>query len=136
MYLIASKTHNMLCSLMVKHYPLRISLQRSPQPFVLVAEVLPRFRGYLPVCLQVGNMGAGGDFITHASTLESYRDIWISDLFENQSPEQWAGGKKQRLKDKVRQRLNDLMAGYDFSIDEKVKGELDEIYEFAVKALT
>jgi len=80
--------------------------------------------------------GPGGDFLTHPTTLNGFRDLWVSDLFENRSPEQWEAAGKTMLKDRVLARLEELRDSYDFDLGDDVRRELDRIYEAAVQELT
>lgn len=82
------------------------------------------------------DVGPGGDFLTHDTTLESYRELWVSDLFENRSPEQWAAGDRLRVKDRIRERLAELEARDGFRLDAAAAGELERIYRAAERELT
>jgi len=80
-------------------------------------------------------VGPGGMFITHPTTLAHYRDLHVSELFENVSPEKWAADERPNLKERIRTRLESLMAGYDFELPGDVRRELDRIYAAAAKEL-
>ncbi|MGD2175537.1 MAG: trimethylamine methyltransferase family protein [Candidatus Brocadiaceae bacterium] len=80
-------------------------------------------------------VGPGGDFLTHPGTLAGYRDLWISDLFENLSPEQWSQRKGTTLRERLRRRVGELLDSYSYEPDPAIVAELDRIYESAVARL-
>jgi trimethylamine--corrinoid protein Co-methyltransferase len=83
----------------------------------------------------IREIGPGGEFITHPSTLEECRNQWTSRIFENVSPEQWEITDKRRLKERVGSLIEETGKRYDFSPDEGVRRELNSIYKAAVKEL-
>lgn len=117
----------------------------SPEQLVLDAEIVGyvgriaegvRFdRETLGVDL-IGEVGPGGEFISHDSTVANCRGLWSSALFDNQSPEQWELGDRKVLADRVRARLRELRDGYDFALDPDKKREIGRLYDAAVKELT
>jgi len=84
----------------------------------------------------IRDVGIGGTFITHESTLESYRSLWDSDLFPGTSPEQWEARGRRTLKERIGARIRQLLESHDFAPDPAVKRELDRIYAAAVRELT
>ncbi len=80
-------------------------------------------------------VGPGGDFLTHGSTLSGYRDLWVSDLFEDLSVEQIDQRREASLQERIRERVRDLLAAEPYQPDRAVVRELDRIYSAAVKEL-
>jgi len=82
----------------------------------------------------IAEAGPGGQFATHATTLEQRDKSYYSDMFENVAPEKWMVGEKHSMKEKTRETANQLLANYDFSLDEDIRRELDRIYQVFKKA--
>jgi trimethylamine--corrinoid protein Co-methyltransferase len=81
-------------------------------------------------------VGPGGDFLTHASTLAGYRDLWVSDLFQDLSVEQIDARHEAGLQDRIRRRVRALLDSAPYEADKDVVRELDRIYRAAVRELT
>jgi len=80
-------------------------------------------------------VGPGGTFVTHPTTLGRYRELYVSDLFENVAPEKWAAEARPTVKERIRDRVKTLLAGYDFHLESHVKKELDDLYAAAAREL-
>jgi trimethylamine--corrinoid protein Co-methyltransferase len=81
------------------------------------------------------DVGPGGDFLLHESTLSGYRSLWVSDLFENLSVEQIDLRHEADLQDRIRERVRALLAAPPYEPDPAVVRELDRIYRAAAKEL-
>ncbi|MCX5770723.1 MAG: trimethylamine methyltransferase family protein [Candidatus Hydrogenedentes bacterium] len=77
----------------------------------------------------ISGVGVNGQFATHPTTLENRDQAYYSDLFHNISPEQWSAGNKKTVKDKAREVAHDLLANYDFSLDQDIRHDLDRIFQ-------
>lgn len=87
----------------------------SPAFMVLVNEILHMVNQYMQgICVNdeslaiglIDKIGPGGHYLHEDHTMEHFRDIWYSDLFDRKIYDVWLeeGGKKfeQRLQDKTR----------------------------------
>lgn len=81
------------------------------------------------------DVGPGGNFLTHPSTLSRYRGLWSSGLFGNLSPEQWSARLGTTLRERVRERIRELLDSYDYQPDPGLVREVDRIYHAAEEAL-
>jgi len=80
----------------------------------------------------IKEIGPGGSFMMHDSTLDNYGELWISELFANRAI---AGDGKQAqtdLMDTAGRRVADALARYDYMIDPALDKELETIYRHAV----
>jgi len=79
-------------------------------------------------------IGQGGDFLSHPTTLENYRETyWMPSLFEHLMKNQWLekGGKK--LREKAREIVKKKMDAPHFVLDSGRQKALDGIYKKAAK---
>ncbi|MFO8007286.1 MAG: trimethylamine methyltransferase family protein [Candidatus Brocadiia bacterium] len=83
----------------------------------------------------IKEVGPGGDFITHPTTLRRFRGLWSSELFPNLSPEQWQQRGRTEVKDRMRGRVRELLDGYDFALERDGAAEIERIYQAAVREL-
>ncbi len=83
----------------------------------------------------IREVGPGGDFITHPTTLRSFRDLWSSELFPNLSPEQWQQRGMTEVKDRARERIRELLDGYEYALAEDAAAEIERIYQAAAREL-
>jgi trimethylamine--corrinoid protein Co-methyltransferase len=81
------------------------------------------------------DVGPGGDFLMHESTLAGFRDLWVSDLFDNRSPEQREQSPGPRIRERIAERVEALIASHSFALDPAVQRELDRLYESARREL-
>src|SRR5690606_8105546 len=81
----------------------------------------------------IREVGPGGSFITHPSTLEGFRSLSRSELFPNWSPEAWDAAGRPSGKDRVRERIRQLLAGHNFELDPALRRELDRLYDAFVE---
>lgn len=79
----------------------------------------------------IREVGAGGEYITHPSTLENCRSLWASDLFPNLSPERWAAELRTAAQGKILKKLDGLAGAEGFRLAPDLKNKLDKIYEEA-----
>jgi len=83
----------------------------------------------------LSEVGPGGDFLTHPDTLAGYRDLWVSDLFENLAPEQIEQRGEADLRERIRDRVRSLLDAPHYEGDPAVVRELDRIYKAAEREL-
>lgn len=80
-------------------------------------------------------VGPGGSFITHPSTLERYRTLHVSRFFENISPETWLAKARKPLSERLRAEAKRIIAAHDFRLEANAQRELDRIYQAFVDAV-
>ena len=78
----------------------------------------------------VREVGPGGGFLTHPSTMQHCRDQWTSSLFKSQSPEQ-RQAQPYRVKDEAREMVRQAEAAYQRPVDVAVAQEVERIYRRA-----
>ncbi|HOX39521.1 MAG TPA: trimethylamine methyltransferase family protein [Candidatus Brocadiia bacterium] len=77
----------------------------------------------------IAEIGPGGEFITHPTTVESFRNLWASKFFENIAPEAVAPGSRDNLWEKLREEVKGIISRHDFELDTGQKHEMDAIYD-------
>lgn len=82
----------------------------------------------------ISGAGPGGQFAAHPTSLQHRDKGYHSEMFENLSAEQWLAGNRKTVKEKARDTANQLLANYDFSLDEDVRRELDRIFQVFKKS--
>lgn len=83
----------------------------------------------------IREVGPGGSFITHPSTIERHRKLHVSRFFENISPETWATREKKPLTERLRSEARRIIAAHDFGLEEGAQRELDLIYQAFVDSV-
>ncbi len=74
-------------------------------------------------------VGPGGDFLTHPSTLAACRSQWSSTLFRNESPEQAAVRAPDAGRDAMREMIRRAEAAHDYRLEPGRVRELNRIYQ-------
>lgn len=75
------------------------------------------------------------NFFDHLSTLENFRDIWISNLFENDDIKDWQRKGSKTIREKAREIAKQKIAKHHFELDKDKQKELNKIYERAKRSL-
>jgi trimethylamine:corrinoid methyltransferase-like protein len=77
----------------------------------------------------IREVGEGGQYIMHDSTLDGFRDLYESELMPRTSVDQWRAAGEPSLLGKARQKARDMIASYDRPpLPDDVQSELDRIY--------
>jgi trimethylamine--corrinoid protein Co-methyltransferase len=74
-------------------------------------------------------VGPGGDFLTHSSTLAGCRGQWSSPLFRNESPEQAACRGSNDARADIIETIRRAEAAHDYRLEPAKVRELDRIYK-------
>lgn len=77
----------------------------------------------------LAEVGPGGSFLTHPSTVAHARDAWSSTLFRSLAPEQRAGPLAADVNTLVRERLTAAEQAWRPAVDPAVVMELERIYQ-------
>ena len=57
----------------------------------------------------IGDVGPGGEFVTHPHTLAHFRDVWYSDLFVRTTMAAGANRGERRFEERVNERTRELI---------------------------
>ena len=80
----------------------------------------------------VFEVGAGGSFLTHETTLAHYREaFWESALFEHASLATWRERGGESVRARAREIARRRIAEHDYALEEDKRAELDRIYAAA-----
>lgn len=83
----------------------------------------------------IAEVGPGGNFIAHDTTIEHLRELFVSDIFPRTNLGQYrAAGEPDPEKVAVA-KAKELIASHDYQIPESVQREIDGIYAEAEKAV-
>ena len=81
-------------------------------------------------------VGAGGSFLTHETTLAHYREaFWSPELFEHTSLATWRQRGGKSVRERAREIARRRIADHEYQLDEDRRKELDRIYRHAKKEL-
>ncbi|MCL5985662.1 MAG: trimethylamine methyltransferase family protein [Actinobacteria bacterium] len=82
----------------------------------------------------IKEVGIGGSFISHDSTLDNYKEaFWIPDVFDRTMLGQWKELGSPRLKDVLRKAAKKRIEEHSYEMDRDVKKELEKIFRKAVE---
>jgi len=108
----------------------------SPAFMVLVNEILfnvNQLMNGLPVTDEtlavnvIDSVGPGGHYLQHRHTLEHFRDVRYSDLFERKIYGQWKSEGGKRFEERLRETTRKAMAHEPAPLDPEVVKELDRM---------
>ena len=74
-------------------------------------------------------------FLEHSSTLKNFRNIWVSDLLENEDIKDWQRKGSKTIREKARGIAKKKIAEHHFELDKDKQKELNKIYEKAKEEL-
>jgi trimethylamine--corrinoid protein Co-methyltransferase len=58
----------------------------------------------------IHKVGPGGSFVAEGHTAKHFRSVWFPGLLNRQNYDTWAAEGKQTMGDRLRQRVNDILA--------------------------
>ncbi len=81
----------------------------------------------------IDRVGPGGQFLTEDHTMEHYRTgFWFPRLLDRSNYENWAGGGKKRLNERLEEKMNHILETHrPEPIDEGVRKEVKKIVQRA-----
>jgi len=79
----------------------------------------------------IAGAAPGGDYLTHETTIEALGDLFESDLFPRTSVDQWRAAGEPDLRSRAAAKARALIAKHEYRLDEKVRRELDRLWEKA-----
>jgi len=81
-------------------------------------------------------VGAGGSFLAHETTLASYREaFWESPLFEHASLASWRQRGEKSVRERAREIARQRIADHDYELEKAKRDELERIYRQAESQL-
>lgn len=84
----------------------------------------------------IKEVGPGGSYLDHLTTVENYRKIfWIPELFEYSKLDQWKNKGSKSIREKAREIAKKKIKEHHFELDRAIKRELDKIYKKAIQSL-
>jgi len=84
----------------------------------------------------IREIGPGGNYLMHSSTVENFRNInWMPEIFEHSMLNQWKNKGGESLREKVRKVARQRIKNHSFELNKSEKRELDKIYNKAIKEL-
>ena len=75
----------------------------------------------------IDSVGPGGHYLQHRHTLEHFRDVRYSDLFERKIYGQWKSEGGKRFEERLRETTRKAMAHEPAPLDPEVVKELDRM---------
>ncbi|MHB9033357.1 MAG: trimethylamine methyltransferase family protein, partial [Anaerolineae bacterium] len=85
----------------------------------------------------IEEIGPGGNFLGHDTTLQQYRAAtWDPSLFTHSSLHQWQGSGSPELAERARQMARERIARQDYVLDADRRRELDRIYKRAERDIS
>ena len=85
----------------------------------------------------IEEVGIGGHFLDHPSTLEKFRTAcWMPELFEHTMLGRWRDHGSVSVRDKARQIARKRIAEHHYELPAEVQREVDRIWEAAVTELS
>jgi len=84
----------------------------------------------------IKEVGIGGSYLAHATTMENYRQtFWIPELFEYSKLDQWKEKGGKSIRERAREIAKKKIKEHHFELDRHVQKELDEICKRARESL-
>jgi trimethylamine--corrinoid protein Co-methyltransferase len=84
----------------------------------------------------IEDVGIGGSFISHDSTLDHWQETAERPIiFQRPSFSQWLAGGKASLRDRARARARELIADHTYSLPDDIQKDLDRLLHRARKTL-
>jgi len=84
----------------------------------------------------IGEAVGKGEFLSHNSTLDNYRNIyWMPRLFEHPMLQEWRRRGEREVRKEARQTVRQKLGSYDFGLAPEKRRELDRIYQHAWQTL-
>jgi len=82
----------------------------------------------------IKEVGIGGEFLSHETTLRDYREInWMPEVFEHIMLRKWKDIGEPDLRDKCRKIAKERIRAHEYSLPDHVRRELNRIYRRAEK---
>ncbi|MCY3021982.1 MAG: trimethylamine methyltransferase family protein [Planctomycetota bacterium] len=76
----------------------------------------------------IAEVGRGGEFLSHPTTLETFRGLFSSGLFRRMGVSKWRAAGEPSVEKLAIARAKELIASHNFALPPKVQAEVNRIY--------
>ena len=81
----------------------------------------------------IAEVGPGGEFLSHQTTLETFRELFNSSLFRRMGVNKWRAAGEPSVEAQAVARAKELIASHNYALPAGVQAEIDRIYAEAEK---
>jgi len=76
----------------------------------------------------IAEVGPGGEFLSHQTTLETFRDLFNSSLFRRMGVNKWRAAGEPSVETQAIARAKELIASHSYALPARAQAEIDRIY--------